>query len=89
MLWVSLESLLYGAVLLHHLQPGRAVAHGHALQKLLQHDDLEGIRVVCLVEVVVQVHLHPRTNRGGPRGGFILEENRVQTGTAGDNDTVG
>ena len=30
-----------------------------------------------------------RMNRGGPRGSFILAENRVLAGTAGDNGIAG
>ena len=41
------------------------------------------------VRRVLEDGLHPRTNRGGSRGGFIPAEILVQNGTTGDNGTNG
>ena len=42
-----------------------------------------------IIPVKAMVPAYSRTNRGGPRGGFILVETLVQNGSASDNGTAG
>ena len=79
--WCTLTRLLAALAL---CAPAAVRAHPGATNHLMN--------VVIIRDMRTEGHLQPRayyrTNRGGPRAGFIPAETLVLNGTAGDNGTA-